>query len=180
MSDPRDGRFRLAVVFDESVEERRVAAVADAVDVAARLGGVSGVEGGEFGRVFFRSGEQCSDFSGFARYGYRGAADVGELEARQGRFARLAFAVDVVESGGGGPFHVVVVEALEDVEVRVGGDVGDDVDFAALGFGGLLPGVDRVEGEERVRFIGPDEALAVPSVDYEPEVLFVWIEFHGI
>ena len=74
----------------------------------------------------------------------------------------------------------MVVEALEDVEVRVGGDVGDDVDFARLGFRGLLPGVAGVEGEEWIRFVYAHEALTVSSVDYEPEVLFVRVELHGV
>ena len=65
-------------------------------------------------------------------------------------FASGAFAVDVVEGSGGGVFHGLVVEALEDVEVRVGGYVGDDVDSAGCCCGGLLPGIDGMESEEGV------------------------------
>ena len=179
MDDSRGGRLRQGVVFDQSVEEGGVAAVADAVDVAAGLGGVEGVEGREFGRVFFRGGESSRDFAGGTRGGYLGTADVGELEAGKRRFARCAFPVHVVERSGCRPFHVVVVEALEDVEVWGGGDVGDDVHLPRFRFRGLLPRVDGVESEEWIRFIYPHEALAVPSVDYKPEVLLVRVEVHG-
>lgn len=179
VDDSRGGRLRQGVVFDQSVEEGGVAAVADAVDVAAGLGGVEGVEGREFGRVFFRGGESSRDFAGGTRGGYLGTADVGELEAGKRRFARCAFPVHVVERSGCRPFHVVVVEALEDVEVWVGGDVGDDVHLPRFRFRGLLPRVDGVESEEWIRFIYPHEALAVPSVDYKPEVLLVRVEVHG-
>lgn len=62
-------------------------------------------------------------------------------------FASGAFAVDVVEVSGGGAFHGFVVEALEDVQVQVGGYVGDDVDSAECCCGGLLPGIDGMESE---------------------------------
>ncbi len=74
----------------------------------------------------------------------------------------------------------MVVEAFQDVEVRVGGDVGDDVDLARVRLRSLLPRIDGVEGEERVRFEHSDEALPVPSIDYEPEVLPAWFKVHGI
>ena len=181
MYHSRYRRLRLRVVFDQAVEEGRVAAVADAVDVAARLGRVQWVEGGEFGRVCFRGDGYRDHLSRFdARWGYFRTADVGEFEASEGSLARFAFAVDVVQSSGCAPFHVVVVEALEDVEVRVGGDVGDDVGFPLLRLRGLLPCVDGVEGEEGIRFEHSHEALAMPSIDYEPEVLFVRFEFHGV
>ena len=180
MHDPRHARLRQRVVFDQPVQKGRVAPVAHAVDVPAGLGRVVGVEGRQFGRVLFSGGEDGADGAGFGGGGDAGAADVGESEARQGCFARGAFAVDVVSSARGGAFHVVVVEAFQNVEVRVGGDVGDDVDFARFGFGGLLPGVDGVEGEGWIRFVYADEALTVPSVDYEPEILFVRVEFHGV
>ena len=81
MYDAHCRRAGLGVVYDQSVEEGGVAAVADAVDVAAGIGSVEGVEGWEFWRVCFLGGDQGSDFSGFACCGYIGAADAGELEA---------------------------------------------------------------------------------------------------
>lgn len=95
-------------------------------------------------------------------------ADGGESEARESCFAGGAFAVDVVEGSRSGTFHVVVEHALEGVHVGVGWYVGDDVGFAGGCFRGFFPGVDRVEGEEGVRLVYPNEASVVASVDHEP------------
>ena len=70
----------------------------------------------------------------------------------------------------------MVIEVLEDVKVRVGEYIGDNVDGAGYCCGGLLLGVDGMEGEEGVQLVFSDEALAMASVDYEPEVRFVSIE----
>lgn len=72
------------------------------------------------------------------------------------------------------------MEALEDVQVQVGGYVGDDVDSAESCCGGLLPGIDGMESEEGVWFAYSDEALAMALVDYKPRVLYVRIEAHGV
>ena len=64
MVNARDGGLGPGVEFEQTVEEGRVAAVADAVDVAVRFGGVARVEGGEFGRVGDGGGEEGGDFRG--------------------------------------------------------------------------------------------------------------------
>ena len=107
-------------------------------------------------------------------------ADGGQFEAGQGNFAGCAFAVDVVEGCRGAAFHVVVEHAFEGVEVRVCGYVGDDVGFVRGRVRGLFPCVDGVEGEEGIRFVDPDEASVVVSVDHEPEVLLVRVVVDGI
>ena len=181
MLDACDGGLGPGVEFEEAVEEGGVATVADAVDVAGRFRGAGRVEGGEFGRVGAGRGEEGGDLGGRVSGRYAGCvADGGQFEAGQGRFAGGAFAVDVVEGGGRGAFHVGVEHAFEVVEVRVGGYVGDDVGFVCRRFRGLFPGVDRVEGEEGLRFVDPDEASVVVSVDHEPEVLFLWIVVHCV
>ncbi len=180
MHDARDGRLGPGIVLDQAVQERGIAAVADAVDVAGGFGGVDGIEGWEFRGVGAGGREEGFDFSGGAGSEDARAADGGQFEAREGRLAGCAFAVDVVAGAGGGAFHIVVVEAFQDVEVRVRGDVGDDVDLARVRLRGLFPRVGGVESEERVRFEHSDEALAVPSIDYEPEVLPAWFKVHGI
>ena len=102
------------------------------------------------------------------------------MEACQGRFARAAFAGDVVEGCRGGGLHVGIKEALEDVNIRIGGYVGYDVDCAGVRERRSLPRVDRVEGEERVGFIYADEASAVHAVDDKPKVRLAGIRTHGI
>lgn len=178
--DARRRRPRRRVVLDQAVEEGRVAPVADAVDVAVRPRRALRVDAGQFGRVALGRHGQGAGAARGARRGDAGAADVGESEAGQAGFARGAFAVDVVARARGGAFHVVVVEALEDVEVRVRGDVGDDVDLPGFRRRGLLPRVDGVEGEEGLRFVHAHQAVPVPSVDHQPEVLPVRLEVHGV
>ena len=51
----------LGIIFDESVEEGRVAFVGDAVHIPTGLGGVLGVEGGELGGFAARD---CEDALG--------------------------------------------------------------------------------------------------------------------
>ena len=68
---PRFSRLRRRVVFQQSVEEGRVTAVADAVDVPEWLGRVGGVVGGEFGRESAGGGEEGGDlFRSAGRGGY--------------------------------------------------------------------------------------------------------------
>lgn len=74
----------------------------------------------------------------------------------------------------------MVVEAFEDVEVFVDGDVGYDIHFSWRGGGGLFPCVDGVEGEEGGGFVDADEAFVVYAVDYEPGVLLGRVEGHGV
>ena len=182
LPDARHGRLGLGVEFEEAVEEGRVAAVRNAEDVARGLGRVVRVEGREFGAGEAGGGEERGDglrFGGGDGEG-AGAGDGGDKEAGEGRFAGRALAVYVVEGARGGALHVVVVEALEDVEVGIGGDVGDDVAFSGVGVRGPFPGVDGVEGEEGVGFVDADQALAVFAVDDEPEVLFAGVECHGV
>ena len=58
------------------------------------------------------------------------AANGREAKAAEVRLAGGTFTVDVIEGSRRGAFHVVVEEAFEHVEVRVGGYIGDYVNFA--------------------------------------------------
>ena len=115
-----------------------MAPVADAVDVPAAPRRAPRVERRQLRRVRLRRGEHGADFPPRARDGNGRAAEGGEPEAVQRRFAGGCFGgVGEVGGGrGGGRFHVVVVEALEDVEGGVGGYVGNDVDGSSVGWGG--------------------------------------------
>ncbi len=100
MHDAGDGRSGPGIVLDQTVQERRVAAVADAVDVAGGFGGAERVEGWEFRGVGAGGREEGFDCCGGAGGGDGCGAHGWEFEAGEGRFARCAFAVDVVAGAG--------------------------------------------------------------------------------
>ncbi len=161
---------RLGIVFEELIQEGGVSSIADTVHIPTWLGGELRVEGRQLDR-FFAGGceypldilERACNGDGLSAYGREFPAD--EVGARS-----VGVLANIIQGGGGAPFHVVVVEALEDVEILVAWDFGNEIRLPGLGFGCLLPSIDGMEGEKRVRIVDPYQAFAMPAIDYKPLV----------
>jgi len=79
MDPPRLCRPRMGIVFDEPVQEGRVASIADTVHIPTWLGGVLGVEGWQLECFFAGGGEYPLDFLEWAGNGDGLGAYVREL-----------------------------------------------------------------------------------------------------
>lgn len=168
----------MAVELGETVEEGGGAAVGDAVDVAVGLGGVARVHGGELGGDVARSGEDSGGGSGLSDFVSGGggfARDVGEAVAALPGAGGVAFPAEVGAGAGGVGEQVVEVEALEDADVIVTGEVGDDVRLAGDRGRGFFVGVGCMEGVEGGRRVGGDEPVPGSADDVPPAGLF-WIQ----
>lgn len=177
MDAPDAGFVGEGVEFGEAVEEGGEGGVDDAVDVAVFDGRVRRVEGWEFEGEGGGRGEPFAEGGSFAVGVVGCGGDVGEAEAGDGGAGGVALGAGVGEGAGGGGFEVGVVEALEDAEVGVEGEVGDDVGLVVVRGGGLRVGVDGVEGEEgRAGVCGEYALVGWSAVDDVPEAGFGRVE----
>lgn len=93
--------------------------IADIVHISTWLGGVLGIECWQFDRFFAGSSEYPLDFLERACNGYGLNAYVRKFPADKVGARSIGVFSNVVQRGGGAAFHIVVVEALEDIEVLV-------------------------------------------------------------
>lgn len=97
------------------------------------------------------------------------------MESAEGAAGSARMLAGIVQGGGRGGLDVLVLEALQDVEVLVGRDVERDVrhDRAPFCGGALVPAIDGVEGEGWVGLRYSNKAFAVVAVDDDPSILCV-------
>lgn len=165
----------MVVELGEAVEECGGAAVGDAVDVAVGLGDVVRIDGRELGGDVAGGGEDLDCGSGLGNFAggrFQFVGDVGEAVAGLPGAGGVAFLAEVGASAGGGGEQVVEVEALEDADVSVAGEIGDDVRLAWDRGGGLFVGVHRVEGVKSGRSVCGDDAVPSSADDVPPAWLF--------
>jgi hypothetical protein len=152
MDEESLGSARVRVLFEQAVEECRLSTVSSAVNVPARLGGIKRVEGWELeGDV---DAGLKDDFDLFESRGrcqrHRVGADVAELEAGERGTSSVFVLAQKVPRAWQRAFQVLAVETLENVEVLVNGDLGDDVCLSGFCGRGFVPSVDGVEGKKGV------------------------------
>ena len=163
---PRERFVHVGIVFDEPVEDGRGAGVGNAVDVAVEVGEIAAVDGRQFDGRGLGGGPRQDGFTHVG--GGLGGIDGGEPPSLDGVPGGVAFLADKGAGAGGGGLHVLAIEALDDVAVVVGDEIGDDVGFGGVGGRRLFPGVDGVETKERGGFVSRDDAFAVLAVDDIP------------